>query len=333
MQVQQRQDLGHLGAATAPGRQDHRAEPRPLAGRRVDAAVVDPRCAHWDRSGHGGNLTLAGVAVADHQPPAALVPLGGEGGQGGVDLGLQGGGQHPPGTLTGQAVQVGVQLRLCGLVSDYTQHRGVTLLTGVAAPVSHLGWSSRRVRRALAQEADPQLQVIPQPSGGHLPNRIALSRRARPNHYLRPLDSPRFATEPGFRLVSDGDFAGWVVLAHHEQQLVLGDGYLKPVDAPLESWSALQFTDSPVRLNDPRPSQALRCHVVAAKRRFAAVTAGRDGLGPGLSPLRGSLELPAFAAGGVPRGEVVRLAGYRKPSSRQAAADWTAAMASDYLLG
>jgi hypothetical protein len=168
-----------------------------------------------------------------------------------------------------------------------------------------------------------------EPSGGHLPNRLALSRRARPNHYPRPLDSPRFATEPGFRLVSDGDFAGWVVLAHHEQQLVLGDGYLKPVDARLESWSALQFTDSPVRLNDPRPSQALRCHVVAAKRRFAAATAGRDGLGPGLSPLRGSLELPAFAAGGVPRGEVVRLAGYRKPSSRQAAADWTAAMASE----
>ena len=55
-------------------------------------------------------------------------------------------------------------------------------------------------------------------------------------------------------------------MAHHEQQLVLGDGYLKPVDARLESWSALQFTDSPVRLNDPRPSQALRCHVVAAKR-------------------------------------------------------------------
>src|SRR5215216_3266832 len=105
-----------------------------------------------------------------------------------------------------------------------------------------------------------------EPSGGHLPNRLALSRRARPNHYLRPLDSPRFATEPGFRLVSDGDFAGWVVLAHHEQQLVLGEGYLKPVDARLESWSALQFTDSPVRLNDPRPRQALRCHVVAAKR-------------------------------------------------------------------
>jgi hypothetical protein len=118
-----------------------------------------------------------------------------------------------------------------------------------------------------------------EPSGGHLPNRLALSRRARPNHYPRPLDSPRFATEPGFRLVSDGDFAGWVVLAHHEQQLVLGDGYLKPVDARLESWSALQFTDGPVRLNDPRPSQALRCHVVAAKRRFAAATAGRDGLG------------------------------------------------------
>jgi hypothetical protein len=86
-----------------------------------------------------------------------------------------------------------------------------------------------------------------EPSGGHLPNRLALSRRARPNHYPRPLDSPRFATEPGFRLVSDGDFAGWVVLAHHEQQLVLGDGYLKPVDARLESWS---LSNSPAALCD-----------------------------------------------------------------------------------
>jgi hypothetical protein len=38
---------------------------------------------------------------------------------------------------------------------------GVTLLTGIAASVSHLGWSSRRVRRALERRDRPQLQVIP----------------------------------------------------------------------------------------------------------------------------------------------------------------------------
>jgi hypothetical protein len=42
VQVQQRQDLGDLGAAAAPGRQDHRAEPDPLASHRVDPAIVHP---------------------------------------------------------------------------------------------------------------------------------------------------------------------------------------------------------------------------------------------------------------------------------------------------
>src|SRR5215208_752491 len=151
-----------------------------------------------------------------------------------------------------------------------------------------------------------------EPSGGHLPNRLALSRRARPKHYPRPLDSPCFATEPGFRLVSDGDFAGSVVLAHHEQQLVLGDGYLKPVDARLESWSALQFTDSPVRLNDPWPSQALRCHVVAAKRRFAAATALRRRADLGCHRGVGGSSCPRLlrhSRKGPPVGEVVRLPG------------------------
>src|SRR5215204_83188 len=124
-----------------------------------------------------------------------------------------------------------------------------------------------------------------EPSGGHLPNRLALSRRARPKHYPRPLTrraSPPSQTSAWSRTATSRVSH----IAQPEQQLVLGEGYLKPVDARLESWSALQFTDSPVRLNDPRPRQALRCHVVAAKRRFAAATAGRDGLGPGLSPLR-----------------------------------------------
>ena len=76
VQVQQRQHLSHLGALAAPRRQDHRAEPDPLAGHRVDPAVVHPRRAHRDRPGRGGHLALACVAVAHHQPPATLVPLG-----------------------------------------------------------------------------------------------------------------------------------------------------------------------------------------------------------------------------------------------------------------
>ena len=134
VQVQQRQHLGHLGALAAPRRQDHRPEPRPLAGHRIDAAVIHPRRADPDRPGHGQDLALAGVAIADHQPAATLVPLGGMRGQVGVDLGLQGGGEHPPGALAGQLVQVGVQLGTHRLVSNYTQHCGVTLLAGAPTP-------------------------------------------------------------------------------------------------------------------------------------------------------------------------------------------------------
>jgi hypothetical protein len=74
------------------------------------------------------------VAVAHHQPPAVLVPLGRVGGQVGVDLGLQRGGQHAPGTLAGQLVQVQAQLGTRGGSSDYTQHCGVTLLAGAPTP-------------------------------------------------------------------------------------------------------------------------------------------------------------------------------------------------------
>ena len=134
MQVQQRQHLGDLGALTAPRRQDHRAEPDPLARHRIDPAVVDPRRLDRDRPGRGQDLALAGVPVAHHQPPTLLVPLGRSGGQVGVDLGLQRGGQHPPGALAGQLVQVGVQLGTRAVVGYYTQHCGVTLLAGAPTP-------------------------------------------------------------------------------------------------------------------------------------------------------------------------------------------------------
>jgi hypothetical protein len=83
-----------------------------------------------------------------------LVPLGRMGGQVGVDLGLQGGGQHPPGALASQLVQILVQLRTRAAVA--------TTLSIAASPSSParqrrfpLAWSSRRVRRALVQGAGP----------------------------------------------------------------------------------------------------------------------------------------------------------------------------------
>jgi hypothetical protein len=122
MQVQQRQHLGHLRALAAPWRQDHRAEPDTLTRHRIGAAIVDPRRPDRDRPGHSGDLPLARVAVAHHQPLAVLVPLGRARSQIVVDLGFQPGGQHPPGTLTHQLVQVKAQLVVCLLGGDYTQH-------------------------------------------------------------------------------------------------------------------------------------------------------------------------------------------------------------------
>jgi hypothetical protein len=122
VQVQQRQDLGDLGALAAPRRQDHRPEPQPLTGHRVDPAVVHPRRADGHRASSGGDLALAGVAIAYHQPSAAFIPLGGRGGEIVVDLGFQGGGQHPPGALAHDRVQVQAQLTRGLLGGDYTQH-------------------------------------------------------------------------------------------------------------------------------------------------------------------------------------------------------------------
>jgi hypothetical protein len=57
------------------------------------------------------------VAVAHHQPPPVLVPVGRGGSQVVVDLGLQRSGEHAPGTLASQPIQVHPQLGLHSLVS------------------------------------------------------------------------------------------------------------------------------------------------------------------------------------------------------------------------
>jgi hypothetical protein len=58
------------------------------------------------------------MAVADHQPVAALVDQLGVGGDVGLDLGLQRDRQQPAGTLADQLVQIGGQLGPCLFVGD-----------------------------------------------------------------------------------------------------------------------------------------------------------------------------------------------------------------------
>ena len=76
-------------------------------------------------------------AVAHHQPPPALVALADEPGDVGVDLGLQGLGQHPPGALPddlvdqrprraggwpARVVPAGVVIVAVGLLGNYGEH-------------------------------------------------------------------------------------------------------------------------------------------------------------------------------------------------------------------
>jgi hypothetical protein len=87
------------------------------------------------------------VAVADHQPPGALIDLVGVGGQVGVHLSFQGLGQHPAGAFAGQLVQVQAQLELGLLGGDYTEHAAFLPRRRWPAGVlrSHHGWKVRRV--------------------------------------------------------------------------------------------------------------------------------------------------------------------------------------------
>jgi hypothetical protein len=71
----------------------------------------------------------ASVAGADHQPSAVLVRFGREG-EIVADLGLQGGSQHPPGTLTHNRIQV--RRSSCVWVSVTTRSMRRSFLAGVA---------------------------------------------------------------------------------------------------------------------------------------------------------------------------------------------------------
>jgi hypothetical protein len=62
------------------------------------------------------------MAVADHQPPSGLVTYLSERRDVGLDLGLQGRGQHPPGALAHDLIQAWRRLRPGRFVNDYPQH-------------------------------------------------------------------------------------------------------------------------------------------------------------------------------------------------------------------
>jgi hypothetical protein len=134
-------------------------ELRPLAGGGVHPAVVHAGTSDLDLPGPCGKLPRWGVAVAAHQPVAALVARLGTGGDVGVNLGFQRNRQHPAGTLAEQFVQVQRELGSCLLVSNYTQHVAAFLprrLTGRRPSV----WSRWKVRRVLMPGAHPQFSTI-----------------------------------------------------------------------------------------------------------------------------------------------------------------------------
>lgn len=83
--------------------------------------------------------------------------------------------------------------------------------------------------------------------------RSSLSRIVRPEHHPIPTDLPPAAVERGPRLVPNGNFAGWIVLAHHEEELVVGEGYDMPVEGRRQAWSGLLFADKSAKLGGQLP--------------------------------------------------------------------------------
>ena len=83
--------------------------------------------------------------------------------------------------------------------------------------------------------------------------RLSLSRIARPGHHPIPAELPPATVERGVRSVPNGDLAGWVILAHYEQELIVGEGYDKPVEGRRQTWSGLQFADETADLKGQMP--------------------------------------------------------------------------------
>lgn len=105
VQIQQRQHLGRLGGFAGPRRQDRRGELLACAGVGVDALVVDPWRLHRHRTGGGHHLPFGVVAVAHYQSVAIVVDFTGMSGDIVGDLGLQGCGEHLPGTVADNLIE------------------------------------------------------------------------------------------------------------------------------------------------------------------------------------------------------------------------------------
>jgi hypothetical protein len=75
-----------------------------------------------------------------------------------------------------------------------------------------------------------------------IPTRLMFSRIVRPMYLPKcsQLQVGRFVTEP--ISVPDGEFAGWIILAHYETELLVGDNYDKPVTGKIEVLSGLQYS-------------------------------------------------------------------------------------------
>src|SRR5918994_1509935 len=105
VQIEQRQHLRHLLRAAHVGWQDHALEPSSVAVF-LHPLVVDPRSLDLHSPGSQENLTLSGVAVANHQGASLLIPLF----SGRLDvaghLGFKSFGEHPPGSGSGDLVEV-----------------------------------------------------------------------------------------------------------------------------------------------------------------------------------------------------------------------------------
>ena len=105
MQVQQWQHLGHLRGFARPRRQDRRGKPLPLTSIGVKTLVVDPRRGDLDGPSRGQHLAGLVMAVAHHQSATVVIDLVSVGVDVGGNLGLQGRGQHLPGTVADNLIQ------------------------------------------------------------------------------------------------------------------------------------------------------------------------------------------------------------------------------------
>jgi hypothetical protein len=119
-----------FGVFRAHGGKNRRTEPLPFAGGRVGALVVDPRGSDLDRTSAGQHLPALVIAIAHHQAPAVLAPLGSELGYIGIHLGLQRLGQHPPRALPHDLINqrpraILTALMAAALARDYGEHRVV----------------------------------------------------------------------------------------------------------------------------------------------------------------------------------------------------------------